>query len=169
MLRNAWCGVQRDRVPHLLDIVLAAAMAPQEIARRVRAIHFEALVLAAIRRNEYHVVKHRADVQSLGNVLQLFALASQRAEQKDAPRVVIQQFGLGIAHELRGFARRHAVGNLNACDRGHMYSVTDSDERDALSPRLQSAFRMLVCGVPDTVQAARPKKLRIGQRSATDR
>ena len=110
VLRNAGRRMQRDRVPHHIDLGFRNAVLVQEIACRVRAVHFETIGLAAVCRHEPHVMEHRADVEQFRVVLQLLALAGERAEQKDARRVIEEQIGFGVANQLRGVAGHLAVG-----------------------------------------------------------
>ena len=63
VLRNARRRVQSDRRPDRIDVVLANAVTTEEVAGGVRAIDLEALVGAAVRRNEPHVVKHRRRIE----------------------------------------------------------------------------------------------------------
>jgi hypothetical protein len=84
MFGNAWRRMQRNRSPDLLDIVFVHAVLGQEVARRIRAVHFETVRLAAIGIDQAHVVKHRAHVQQFRVVLQLLAFARECAEQEHA-------------------------------------------------------------------------------------
>ena len=119
--------MQRDRSPHLLDVVLVHAVLRHEIARGIRAVHFEAIALAAIGRHQAHVVEHRTEVQQFRVVLQAFAVAAQRAEQEDAARMVVQEIGFGIANQFGRGACNGAVGYFDACDDGvsHVGSFAD--------------------------------------------
>ena len=68
VLWDAGSRVQRDRGPDHLDVPLGDAMAPEEIAGGVGAVHLEALVRASVRGSEAHIVEHGAGVKELGIV-----------------------------------------------------------------------------------------------------
>ena len=48
VLWDAGCRVQRDRGPDRLDVALGDAMAAEEVAGRIGAVHLEALIRAGI-------------------------------------------------------------------------------------------------------------------------
>src|SRR5215469_2543713 len=89
-LRNAGCRVQRDRGPDRLDVALGDAMAAQEIAGDVGAVHLEALIRAGVLRGEAHVVKHGTGIKQLAIKAETAALAGERAPEIDAARVMEQ-------------------------------------------------------------------------------
>ena len=66
VLRDARRRVQRDRSPDRLDVRLGDAMAPQEVAGGVGAVHLETLMCARVCRGEAHVVEHCAGIKKLG-------------------------------------------------------------------------------------------------------
>ena len=55
VLRDARRGVQSDRRPDRIDVVLVYAVTAKEVASGVRAVDLEALVGAAVGRSEAHV------------------------------------------------------------------------------------------------------------------
>ena len=65
MWRNAGRGVQRDRCPNRVDVLLGDASAPQEVAGGIGSVDLEAIVLATVLVSETHVVKHRSRVEQL--------------------------------------------------------------------------------------------------------
>ena len=79
VLWNARRGVQRDRGPHRVDILLRYPVAAQEVARGVRAVHLETLIGAAVLRRQPHVVKHRARIEQFGIERQAAPRPGQRA------------------------------------------------------------------------------------------
>ena len=80
VLWNAGCRVQRDRRPHGVDICLRDSALLQEIPRRIRAVHLEALIVAAMRLGQTHVVKHGPRVEQFRIEFQAAMLAGQRRE-----------------------------------------------------------------------------------------
>jgi len=80
MLRHTWRSVQGDGQPHLFDIVIAEPVRFEEGRRRVGAVHFETLVIAAIPFHQAQVMEHRAHVEQLRVIGQLLALTAQCAE-----------------------------------------------------------------------------------------
>ena len=72
--------MQRDRRPHRVDIRLRDSVPLQEIPRRIRAVHLEALIVAAVRLGQTHVVKHRSGIEQFRIEFQAMMLAGQRAE-----------------------------------------------------------------------------------------
>ena len=91
VLRNAGRGVQRDRGPHRVDILLRYAVAAQEVSRGVGAVDLEALVGAAVPMRQPHVVEHRAGIEQLGIERQAAPRAGQRSPVEDAAGMVEQQ------------------------------------------------------------------------------
>src|ERR1700730_7465276 len=91
VLGDARRGVQRDGVPHHVDASLVDAMLPQEVARGIGTVNFEALSGAAVFLGKAHVVKHGPDVEQFGIELQFLPQPSQRAEIIDSGRVVEQK------------------------------------------------------------------------------
>jgi hypothetical protein len=91
VLRHARCGVQGNRQPDLLDIIVGQTVGLEECFGSVGAIDFEALVVSAMTLHQTQVMEHRADVQQFWVVAQLLAFAAQGTEQKHPARVVIQQ------------------------------------------------------------------------------
>jgi hypothetical protein len=59
-------------------------VAAQEVARRIRAVHLEALIGAAVPMCQPHVVKHRACIEKLGIERQAAPRPGQRAPVEDA-------------------------------------------------------------------------------------
>src|SRR5712671_135812 len=102
--------VQRDRRPDRVDIRFRDAVAAQELARRVRAVDFEALPGAAVPRDKSQVMEHRSRIQKLRIEAQAAALSGQRAEMIDPARVMEEQRRDGIADQLGDLARKLAVG-----------------------------------------------------------
>ncbi len=100
MARNARRGVQSDGIPDQFDVAVGDPVAAQEVACRIRTVDLEALGGAAVGGHQAHVVEERADVQQLRVVLQAEPASRQRAEQEHAARVVEQQVGLRVAHQL---------------------------------------------------------------------
>ena len=88
----------------------------RKLARDMRRVDFEPPGLGGVLRCEAEIVEHRADVQELGVGFESKTLALQRAEQKDASRVVVQQVALDVADELGCFADESAIGNLDPGD-----------------------------------------------------
>ena len=83
--------VQRDRGPDRLDVLLGDAMAPEEIAGDVGAVHLEALICAGVMRGETHIVEHGAGIKEFGIKVEVAVLASERGPVIDAARMVEQQ------------------------------------------------------------------------------
>ena len=90
-LRNAGCRVQRDRSPDRLDVALGDAMASQEIAGGVGAVHLKALICAGVLRGETHVMEHGAGIEEFGIKVETSALAGKRVPVIDTARMVEQQ------------------------------------------------------------------------------
>jgi hypothetical protein len=106
--------VQGDRGPHRVDILLPDAVAAQKIPRGIGAVHFEALLGAAVQMGQAHVVEHRAGVKQFGVELQAATLARKRTPKIHPARMVKQQRRFGVPHQLGYFARELAVGNFDA-------------------------------------------------------
>ena len=90
------------------------AVLHQKVARRVRAVNFEALGRGAVARREPQVVKHRGHVQQLQVWLEPEATSMQRAEEVRPPGVVEQDVVFGAADELGSLAHQRGVGNHDA-------------------------------------------------------
>ena len=116
MLRHARRGVQGNRQPDLLDVVIAEPVRFEKRRCRVGAVHFETLVITAVTFDQTEVMEHCADVQQLRVVGQLLALAAQCAEQKYPARVVVEQVGFDVADVLGGGPGEGAVGDFDAGD-----------------------------------------------------
>jgi cytochrome c peroxidase len=116
VFRNAGRGMQRDRVPDDLDRGFRNVISAQEVAGRIRAIHLEAELRMAAGFSKPDVMKHGADVEQLGVVLQALALASQRAEQVHPRGMVEQKIRFRVANQLGQVTRHFAVRNFDAGD-----------------------------------------------------
>jgi hypothetical protein len=68
------------RSPSRLYVVLTNAVAAQEVAGGVGAVDLEALVVAAVRRSEAHVVKHRPGIEKLGIELETTTFSGERTQ-----------------------------------------------------------------------------------------
>ena len=67
---------------HTVSIsVLRDAVPLQEIPRRIRAVHLEALIVAAMRLGQTHVVEHGSGIEQFRIEFQAAVLAGQRAEK----------------------------------------------------------------------------------------
>jgi hypothetical protein len=66
-------------------------LAAQEVASGIRAVDFEALMLAAVRGRQAHVVEHRPGIEKFNIELQATPLSGQRAPVIDAAGVVKKQ------------------------------------------------------------------------------
>src|SRR5262245_2980908 len=116
VFRNAGRGMQRDRVPDDFDQGLRNAMSAQEVAGRIRAIYFEAELRMAVGLSKPDVVKHGADVEQFGIVLQALALACQSAKQVHPQGMVEQKIRFRVANQLGQITRHLAVRNFDAGD-----------------------------------------------------
>ncbi len=121
-LRDARRRVQRDRGPHFLDVALGDAVAAKEVASKVGAVDFEAVVRAGMRRGEAHVMKHRAGVKELGVEAEAAALAGKRTPIIDAARMMKEQRRLGVLDQLSHLPRQFAVGDDRTRDRFFTHS-----------------------------------------------
>src|ERR1700730_12152377 len=90
VLRDAGCGVQRNRGPHRLDVPLGDAMAAEEVTGTIGAVNLEALVRACLLGGKAHVVEHGAGVKQLWIEAKPAALAGERAPVVHAARVMEQ-------------------------------------------------------------------------------
>src|SRR5258708_2710788 len=114
VLRDARRRVQSDRRPDRIDVVLANAVTAEEVAGGVRAVDLEALVGAAVRRGQAHVVKHRPRIEKLAIELETTMLSGERTPVIDAARMVEQQRRLGIPDELRDLTGESSVGDAGS-------------------------------------------------------
>ncbi len=117
--RDTRGGVEGDRRPDHVDLVLRDALARQERPRGVGAVHLEAFRLARIGGHEAHVVEHRGGIEQFRVVGEPLGVAGQGAEQEHAARVVVEQVGLGVADQVGDLASQGAVGDGDAGDGGH--------------------------------------------------
>src|ERR1700742_942513 len=92
-------------------------MTAQEIPGGVRAIDLEALMGAAVRVSQAHVVKHRPRVEKLSIELEAMTLSGERAPVIDTARMVEQQPGLRMPDHLRDLAGEATAGYLDTFDR----------------------------------------------------
>src|SRR3984893_10519275 len=76
--RDARRRVQRDGIPDHVNGCLVDAMLPQEVARGICTVNFEALGGATIFLCQTHVVKHGSYVEQFGIELQFLPQPSQR-------------------------------------------------------------------------------------------
>jgi hypothetical protein len=81
VLRDAGGGMQRDRRPHRIDILLGNVVRLQEIPGGVGTVDLETLIGAAVLLRQAHVVKHRAGIQQFGIETQPTPLAGKRAPE----------------------------------------------------------------------------------------
>lgn len=95
-------------------------MPPQKFAGGIGAINFKSLGLCMVMVDKPEIMEQRRDVEQLGIEFQILPMSLDRAEHKDADRVVEQHVVFVLAHQLGGLPCHLAVGNLHAgnCD-GH--------------------------------------------------
>src|SRR5260370_2723927 len=114
VLRDAGRRVQGDRRPDRFDILLTDSVASQEVTGGICAVNLEAFLPGAVLMRQAHVVEHRACIKQFGIESQSATLACQSAPVIDAARMVKQQRGFGVPHQLRYFTRELAVGNFDS-------------------------------------------------------
>src|SRR5438128_1925311 len=101
-LRDARAGVQGDGRPHAPDAVLGDAVALQELARLVSAVHLEPSPARAELLVETQIVKHRPNVEQLRIEAQAAVAALQAAEPVHPAGVMVDQLGSGVAYQFGG-------------------------------------------------------------------
>src|SRR6202171_1955004 len=101
-LRDTRAGVQGDGRPHASDAVLGDAVALQELARLVSAVHLEPSPARAELLVETQIVKHRPNVEQFRVEAQAAVAALQAAEPVHPAGVMVDQLGGGVAYELGG-------------------------------------------------------------------
>src|SRR5216683_2970329 len=113
-LRDSRCGVQSNRGPHAPDAVLGDAVALQELARLVSAVHLEPSPIGAERLAKADIVEHRTDVEQLRIEAQAAVAALQAAEPVHPAGVMVDQLAGGVAYELGGLCSELRVRYADA-------------------------------------------------------
>jgi hypothetical protein len=122
---------------HTCSVVVAQPVRLEKGSCGICAVHFEALVIAAMTCDQTKVVEHRADIQQLRVIGQSLALAAQGTEQKHPARVVIKQFGFDVADVFGGGSGEGAVRDLDAGDSaGHNGFLVEKRRRGAAGESL---------------------------------
>jgi hypothetical protein len=129
---------------------LSDAAFQQEIARRVGAVHLEALGGRAVARGEAKVVEHRRHIQQLRVWLDAEPPTVQRAEEEHASGMVEKHVLFGAANECCGLADKYGIRyddagdgfrRLNNHDRCSLIDSAQSARLQLMSPaRLRSSF-----------------------------
>src|ERR1700753_2226597 len=103
VLRDGRRGVECDRGPHEVDVLLGDVMAAQEVARGICTVNLETICVAAVIRDETHVVEQSTCVEKLRIELKTTALPGECAEIVNTAGVIEQQSRFRIADELGDF------------------------------------------------------------------
>jgi hypothetical protein len=89
MLRHARRRMTRDGGPNGIGVMFGDVVAAQKIARGVRTIDLETLILAAVLFHETEVMKHGAPVEQLA--IELQAAMDTCACRKSNPNIFVVQ------------------------------------------------------------------------------
>ena len=104
VLRNAGRGVQRDGVPHRVDVAFPDAAAVEEVAVGVGAADLEALAGAAVLVAQAHVMEHAAAIQQFRVEPEAAPASGQRGKVEHPAGMVEKQRRHGVAHGFGNFA-----------------------------------------------------------------
>lgn len=115
-------GVQSDRRPDRIDVVLANTATAEKVTGGVGAVDLEALMGAAVPRSQTHVVKHCPRIEEFVIELETTALSGERTPIIDAARMVEQQCGFGVPDQFSNLAGETTVGNADSFHRERPFS-----------------------------------------------